>query len=159
MRRLTLTLLAAAVLLPSAARSAGGHGTIGCVACHGLKKVEGTSSFCLKCHAAKDQGGRDILPITKHASHPFDLASVNPRVARVPAELVRADGSFGCLSCHDPHPSNPNYRYLRIAVGRTPTLSELCSVCHPRKADAGRATPLFTSMDERAEPSAPADRK
>ncbi len=136
MRRLTLALLAAAVLLPSAARSAGGHGTIGCVACHGLKKVEGTSSFCLKCHAAKDQGGRDILPITKHASHPFDLASVNPRVARIPAELVRADGSFGCLSCHDPHPSNANHAYLRVDTGpKGDKMDAFCAVCHPRKSD------------------------
>ncbi len=136
MRRLTLVLLALAVVVPSRARPAGGHGKIGCVACHGLKKVEGTSNFCLKCHATKDQGGRDILPISQHASHPFDLKTVNPKVAKIPAALVREDGSFGCLSCHDPHPSNANPSYLRVDTGpKGEKMDAFCAVCHPRKSD------------------------
>ncbi len=136
MRRLAPTLLALALLAPSAARSAGGHGTIGCVGCHGLKKVQGTSSFCLQCHSEKEQGGRGILPVSKHTSHPFDIATVNPRVAKIPAELARPDGRFGCLSCHDPHPSNANHAYLRVATGaKGANMDVFCAVCHPRKSD------------------------
>ncbi len=109
---------------------------MGCVACHGLKKVQGSSSFCLQCHASKEQGGRDIRPVTKHTSHPFDLESVNPRVARIPAELARPDGRFGCLSCHDPHPSNASYAYLRVDTGaKGANMDVFCAVCHPRKSD------------------------
>ncbi len=136
MRRHLLPLVLLSLLAPLPARPAGGHGTIGCVACHGLKKVEGTSSFCLKCHATKEEGGRDILPISKHTSHPYDLATVNPRVARIPTELVRPDGRFACLSCHDPHPSNANYKYLRVATGaKGANIDAFCAVCHPAKSD------------------------
>ncbi len=138
MRRslLALVLLLLSLLVPSPARPAGGHGTIGCVACHGLKKVEGTSSFCLRCHSTREQGGRDILPITQHTSHPYDLATVNPRVARIPAELARPDGRFACLSCHDPHPSNANYKYLRVDTGaKGGNMDVFCAACHPSKSD------------------------
>jgi predicted CXXCH cytochrome family protein len=77
--------------------------------------------------------------------------TVNPRLAKVPPELLR-DGHFECVGCHDPHPSNPNFRYLRVsATGKAPSMSEFCSVCHPGKADPNRkAAPLFDSMDETA---------
>jgi predicted CXXCH cytochrome family protein len=134
-RRILLPLLVIGLFAPSAARPAGGHGTIGCVACHGLKKAEGTSSFCLKCHATKDQGGRDILPIDGHVSHPFGITSVNPRRAKVPAELLRQDGRFDCLSCHDPHPSNANFMYLRVDTGaKGREMERFCAVCHPAKS-------------------------
>jgi predicted CXXCH cytochrome family protein len=108
------------------------------------------SALCLACHAETSQGGQGLAPVSGHLGHPFSLAKVNPRLARVPDELLR-DGRFECVSCHDPHPSNPNYRYLRISTSKAPTLTELCSVCHPRKADPGAApTKLFSSMDERA---------
>ncbi|HEX9049980.1 MAG TPA: cytochrome c3 family protein [Anaeromyxobacter sp.] len=133
---LSVLVLVVALLAPAPARSAGGHGSIGCVACHGLKKVQGTSSFCLQCHSEKEKGGRGIRPISKHASHPFDLPTVNPRVARIPAELARPDGSFGCLSCHDPHPANSNYAYLRVGTGpKGGDMEPFCAVCHPRKSD------------------------
>jgi hypothetical protein len=116
------------------------------------------SALCLSCHADREDGGRGTAPISNHFHHPFSVAKPNPRLARVPPELLR-DGRFECVGCHDPHPSNPNYRYLRIAVKRTPTLSELCSVCHPRRSDlAERAPPLFDSSDERAERPAARDR-
>jgi predicted CXXCH cytochrome family protein len=86
--------------------------------------------------------------------HPFSVEQPNPRVAKVPPELLRA-GGFECLSCHDPHPSNPNYRYLRIAAKSAPAMSQLCIVCHTRKAAPNSAPPkLFDSMDERAERAA-----
>jgi hypothetical protein len=85
--------------------------------------------------------------------HPFSVASVNRRVAGVPEQLLRDNGRFECISCHDPHPSNPNASYLRVDVGgkRERILDRFCGVCHGSKADpsAANAT-LFTSMDEEA---------
>ncbi len=139
MRRLALPLLvlAFAVLAPSPARPAGGHQAVGCKGCHRLKNVEGTSTFCFQCHATKAQGGQDIKPISKHVSHPFAIASVNPRRAKVPAALLRPDGRFECTSCHDPHPSNANYAYLRVSTGaKGANMDAFCAVCHPAKSGA-----------------------
>jgi hypothetical protein len=168
-----IAVLVLAGVLPLGALAAGGHDAVGCAGCHSTHAVKGEAAFalgpntavidprtgkangslsalCLSCHADREDGGRGTLPVSSHFNHPFSVARPNPRLARVPPALLR-DGRFECVGCHDPHPSNPNYRYLRIAVTRTPTLAELCSVCHPRKSDAAGRPPLFDSMDERAE--------
>jgi hypothetical protein len=166
-------LVAALVALPGAALARGGHDAVGCTGCHSTHAAKGEdlfaiapntklldprtgkpngtrSALCLSCHATREEGGRGTAPVSGHFNHPFSVAATASRVARVPPELLR-DGRLECVGCHDPHPSNPNYRYLRIAVSRTPTLSELCSVCHPQKTDpASRPRALFSSMDERA---------
>jgi predicted CXXCH cytochrome family protein len=163
----------AALSAASSAFAAGGHQSLGCVGCHSMHKARGDrlaavppnlkmpeartgkphgaiTAGCLGCHADIADGGKGILPVSDHVLHPFSLGNPNPRVAKVPGELLRG-GRFECVSCHDPHPSNPNYRYLRIAAKSAPTMSQLCSVCHSRKADLKSAPPkLFDSMDERA---------
>jgi hypothetical protein len=109
------------------------------------------TAFCLGCHAEIEDGGKGILPVSEHMLHPFSIEKPNPRVARVAEELLR-DGRFECVSCHDPHPSNPNYRYLRVTVSSSrEAMSRMCSLCHTRKADPSYVPPkLFDSMDERA---------
>jgi hypothetical protein len=173
-----VALVVLAVILPFRSLAVGGHDAVGCLGCHSAHAAQGAvlaalspnetlldartgkangslSAMCLSCHAEPEEGGRGIAPVSQHFNHPFSLAEVNPKVARVPSELLR-EGRFECVGCHDPHPSNPNYRYLRIAVTRSPVLSELCVVCHPRKADAAaRPARLFSSMDERAPAPAP----
>ena len=168
------SILVIALALPCAALAAGGHDALGCTGCHSMHAARGAilfalpenrkavdartdrplgtlSALCLACHADAEQGGRGVAPVSRHLGHPFSLAEVNPRLAKVPPELLRA-GRFECVGCHDPHPSNPNYRYLRIAVTRSPTLDQMCGVCHPRKADPGAGgASLFSSMDERLE--------
>jgi hypothetical protein len=162
-----------AALVPFAARAAGGHDSIGCNGCHSLHSAKGddifavapntkylnprtkqpyggTTALCLACHQDPDKGGQGFLPVSQHLSHPFGLASVNPKVAKVPPELLK-DGRFECMGCHDPHPSNPNYKYLRVDVGaKAQNLDKFCGVCHPSKSDGGaQAVAFFDSMDER----------
>jgi len=142
-------------LLPLAARAAGAHDAVGCSGCHPRKAVKGafavppntkvldpktnqpypgTTALCLACHEEKDRGGQGYAPVSRHTSHPFGLASVNPRIANVPPDMLR-DGRFECMSCHDPHPSNPNYKYLRVDVGpKGENLDRFCAACHPSKA-------------------------
>lgn len=168
-----LALLVLAVATPALAVARGGHDGIGCAGCHSMHAARGEdlfalppntklldprtdrpnltkSALCLSCHADVSDGGRGLAPASRHFNHPFSVEKPNPRLAQVPPALLR-DGRFECIGCHDPHPSNPNYRYLRIPVTRSPTLVELCEVCHPRTAPAGaRAASLFTSMDEEA---------
>jgi hypothetical protein len=179
--------LALAVLAPAAALASGGHDGVGCTGCHAIHTAKGEIIFavpanakytnpktgqaftgptalCLGCHQDSDKGGQGYAPISQHVSHPFGVKSVNPKVAKVPGELLSADGSFGCLGCHDPHPSNPYFKYLRVDTGaKGGGMDKFCAACHPNKADqavASQKAPLFTSMDETGNRVlAPADAK
>jgi predicted CXXCH cytochrome family protein len=160
-----------AALLASPALAAGGHQQLGCVGCHAMHASRGSllaalppneklpeartgkphgllTALCLSCHADVVDGGKGIRPISGHLIHPFSIEKPNPRVARVPDALLRG-GRFECVSCHDPHPSNPNYRYLRIPASSGKAVSGLCVICHTRKADPSQVpSRLFSSMDE-----------
>jgi predicted CXXCH cytochrome family protein len=171
-RRFALVALASA--LPLAAYAAGGHDSVGCNGCHAIHTAKGniifavgpnkqtlnpktkqpytgTTALCLGCHADSKEGGQGYAPISGHMSHPYGLASVDAKVAKVPSELLREGGRFECLGCHDPHPSNPYYKYLRVDTSKGAKMDAFCVVCHPIKADAAAANEkvvLFTSMDE-----------
>ncbi len=176
-RRLALAALAFA---PAAAFAMGGHDAVGCGGCHSLHAAKGeiiyavpvntkylnpktkqpytgTTALCLACHQDSDKGGQGFAPISQHISHPFGIDKVNPKIAKVPAELLR-DGRFECIGCHDPHPSNPNYKYLRVDTNGGKNVDKFCAVCHAMKADsdAAGATHFFTSMDETANRTAAA---
>ncbi len=155
-RKLAVALV---TLAPAAAFAAGGHDAVGCGGCHSLHSAKGeiifavqpntkylnpktkqpyggTTGLCLACHQDSDKGGQGFAPVSQHSSHPFSTATVNPKVAKVPAVLLRENGRFECISCHDPHPSNPNYKYLRTDVGKKgEKIDHFCGLCHPRKAD------------------------
>jgi nitrate reductase cytochrome c-type subunit len=171
--RLLATLAAAVLsLVPAVALAAGGHDAVGCSGCHSLhaskgeiifavapnktylnpktkQPYTGTTALCLACHQDTDKGGQGFAPISQHMSHPFGLASVNPKVAKVPPELLR-DGRFECIGCHDPHPSNPYYKYLRLDTQGGKNIDRFCAACHAMKADSSAVekAQFFSSMDE-----------
>lgn len=140
-------------LLPVAALGAGGHDMVGCNGCHRQAKPNtkylnpktmqpytGATALCFACHQDEEHGGQGYAPISQHVSHPFDVAQVNPKVARVPDEFLR-EGRFGCTSCHEPHPANHNYKYLRVDIGKDGRdMERFCSMCHASKADAAAAS-------------------
>lgn len=139
--------------MPAAALAAGSHQLVGCAGCHRIPRntryldpatgqpYRGAAGMCLACHQDESNGGKGQAPISRHASHPFELARVDPRVARVPGELLREGGRFDCLGCHDPHPSNRNFGYLRVDVGpKGERIDRLCAMCHPAKADPSART-------------------
>jgi predicted CXXCH cytochrome family protein len=171
-----LALVIAVLGAPAAALAAGGHEGVGCIGCHGLRRGDsaagqfalksnakylnpktnqpytGATAFCLACHQEEKNGGQGFLPISRHGSHPFGLAAVNPKVAKVPPQLMK-NGGFECTSCHDPHPSNPNYKYLRANVGKKgEKMDQFCGVCHASKGDARTqiSAEFFSSSDETA---------
>jgi predicted CXXCH cytochrome family protein len=175
MSRASRLLLVLALAAPLSAFAAGGHDSVGCVGCHSIHTAKGdiifavapnksgvnpktkqafsgTTALCLGCHEESGKGGQGYAPIHANMSHPYGLANVDPKIAKVPGELLRDGGRFECLGCHDPHPSNPNFKYLRVDTGaKGQSMDGFCAVCHPIKADAStiatRAA-LFTSMDE-----------
>jgi predicted CXXCH cytochrome family protein len=175
--RILVAAVACCAAVPTAL-AFGGHEKLGCAGCHAIHAGRGAAlaavapvqridpltgalhgpltAMCLACHADAKDGGRGIAPVSQHMQHPFSRERPDPRIARVPPELLRGE-RFECVSCHDPHPSNPNYRYLRLAARGSPSVSELCSICHARKAGASDPPRLYSSMDEREPlPSAPA---
>jgi predicted CXXCH cytochrome family protein len=165
-------LVAAASLLPLSTFAAGGHDSVGCVGCHSIHTAKGdiifavqpnkqsvnpktkqpytgTTALCLSCHEDASKGGQGYAPVSGHMSHPYGLAQVNEKVAKVPGELLREGGRFECLGCHDPHPSNPYYKYLRVDTDKGSKMDAFCAICHPVKAEPGVAEKaFFTSMDE-----------
>lgn len=93
--------------------------------------VKGTDGFCLGCHN-KNIG---IMPVELTKTHPV---GISPRKAKVPSSSLTAAGTLACMSCHDPHPSNPNYKYLVVDTGGGKGMGKFCSYCHPAQASAGR---------------------
>jgi predicted CXXCH cytochrome family protein len=177
MKRGLVGLFAAILIafLPGAGFAAGAHDGLTCTGCHALHTAKdsslifaveankkdvssktkqpysGITALCLGCHESPEKGGQGIKPIDGHMSHPYGISSINPKIARVPSELLR-DGKFECISCHDPHPSNANYKYLRIDTANGSKMDVFCAACHPMKADpksAAAKSRLFSSMDER----------
>ena len=166
--------LAIAAALPLSAFAAGGPDAVGCTGCHSIHAAKGaiifavsankqvvnpktkqpytgTTALCLGCHEESSKGGQGYAPVSATHSHPFGLTQVDPKIAKVPSELLREGGRFECLGCHDPHPSNPYYKYLRVDTAKGSKIDAFCVICHPIKADAATVSEkavLFTSMDE-----------
>jgi predicted CXXCH cytochrome family protein len=141
------------LLLPLAAGAAGAHDKLQCAGCHAKKEImtgnktyldpatgqpfSGSTAVCLACHQTADAGGQGAYVVNRHDSHPFGLAAWNPKKAKIPGELL-VNGRMECLSCHDPHPSNTNYKYLRMDCGEDGRDTEaFCGQCHPRKTGIG----------------------
>lgn len=176
-RKIIITASAATLIIfsYSLAFAAGNHEGLACTGCHDIHAAKGpiifaveankvakspkskqtfsgVTALCLGCHAAPENGGMGIKPISQHTTHPFG-DKPEPKIARVPRSLLR-DGKMDCVSCHDPHPSNPNYRYLRTDTKGGAEMQFFCAICHPAKADsktaktATQSSKVFTSMDE-----------
>lgn len=89
-------------------------------------KADGIEALCLGCHN-KDQG---IMPIHLSTTHPTGII---PSYVNVPDKLLR-DGKFSCVSCHNPHPSNNNYKYLVVDTEKGAKIGRFCAVCHTEQA-------------------------
>ncbi|MDE2182640.1 MAG: cytochrome C [Alphaproteobacteria bacterium] len=161
-----------ALMLPTSALAYGPHDGLSCEGCHAPHAAKGdfifavgpntkdvnartgqpeagTTALCLGCHQDSANGGLGVKPIASHVSHPYGLNVVNSHVANVPSGLLE-NGNFGCMACHDPHPSNPNYKYLRVDTSGGKDMARFCTSCHEMKAaaDESQGTKFFTSMDE-----------
>ncbi len=166
---------------------AGRHEGLNCTGCHGIhdakgqiifavepntkainprtkKPYTGVTALCLGCHETPENGGMGIIPVSAKHSHPYGIAP-NPKVAVVPKQFLR-DGKLECVGCHDPHPSNPNYKYLRVDTQGGAEMQKFCAICHPAKADVKLSKiKVFDSMDERqflkqqSAPATPASKK
>ena len=114
------------------------------------KKVQGVNALCLGCHNVQKFGGAGVKPIYLHMTHPVGIKP-NPKIAKVPKKLLR-DNVLQCVSCHDPHPSNPNWKYLRVSTAKGSKVGAFCMTCHPAKVDNNyykvKSIKIFSSMNE-----------
>lgn len=137
------------LLLPAGLWAFGPHDN-DCVECHGVHTAKGralisvqpyesqnpstgasvkdVSALCLGCHSP--QGG--ILEVDLMKSHPI---GITPKRAKVQAEYLSIEGALTCTSCHDPHPSNSNYKYLRGKIAGSKEMGAFCALCHPEKRE------------------------
>ncbi len=153
MNRAAIAALAAVLItLPAAALGAGAHDN-NCVDCHSIHDVKapfafavapnttekypesgqvvrGTDALCLGCHNAAE----GIMPVLLTKSHPVGS---KPKKAFVPQEVLGKNGELTCTSCHDPHPSNKNYKYLRVGTQDGKKLGAFCAYCHEAMVDKG----------------------
>ncbi|MGA1868211.1 MAG: hypothetical protein ACMUJM_06655 [bacterium] len=141
---------------PPSAEAGNGHEE--CSPCHSVHNAQGSLLFprqlntqtinpytgeslgkrdalCMSCHAPKPEGeGIRALDLTR--KHYF---GGNPKIVKLPPEAVRGRNErghvFTCLSCHDPHPANKNYCYLRtdkdLKISEKAGVKNFCLWCHP----------------------------
>ena len=81
---------------------------------------------------------------------------MKPSKVKVPADLLRPNGSLGCMSCHDPHPSNPNYKYLQGKIAKSSEMGKFCALCHAEKVDMAKASAAAAPAPAKAPVAAPA---
>ena len=143
--------------LTSSLLAGGAHEAVACLGCHSAhyavdhkifavknekmknprtkKRLEGLVAVnCLGCHELEEFGGAGIRPIHLHTTHPIGIVP-NKNIADVPDNLLK-DGKLDCISCHDPHTSNPNFMYLRVNTGKNgENIQYFCVMCHSAKGD------------------------
>lgn len=91
-------------------------------------KISDIEALCLGCHNESE----GIMPIHLSTTHP---TGVVPSYVNVPDRLLR-DGKFSCISCHNPHPANTNYKYLVVDTQKGAKMGVFCAVCHSEQADS-----------------------
>jgi hypothetical protein len=89
--------------------------------------LEPVDAMCLGCHNEKT----GIMPVNLRTTHPVGIKPVH---AKVPENLLSA-GLLTCGSCHNPHPSNTNYKYLIVDTKGGKSMGVFCAVCHPNQSD------------------------
>ena len=154
----------------------GPHDDITCLACHSAhfavddkifavknkkminprngKSLEGlVARNCLGCHELQQFGGAGIRPVHLHTTHPIGIKP-NPKIADVPDNLLK-NGKLDCISCHEPHPSNQNFMYLRVKTNQGSSIQNFCVTCHSVKGDMSamgikdaKSIKVFSAMDQ-----------
>jgi len=114
-----------------------------------------TAKNCLGCHQLSEYGGAGVRPVHMHTTHPIGMVP-NPKIASVPKGMLK-DGRLDCVSCHEAHPANKNFMYLRVDTGvEGENIQKLCAACHDAKVDYESAginhvsdIKIFSAMDQR----------
>jgi len=156
MRRSVFVLAGAIVLALPMMAAAGPHDD--CTLCHGVHTGQGPviltetpntttinpkngkplgriGSLCMACHAAEPDGA-GYRPVDLAHTHPVDFIP-DPKKVQLPAESKGFPGEeekLTCNGCHNQHPANTNYMYLRWDSDNGQNLPKFCAHCHPKQS-------------------------
>lgn len=152
------TLIFLWVLLTLPANTNAGEGHEECSLCHGVHTSKGLrlfpkefntktinpntskhlgkiDSLCMACHASKPQG-EGIRALDLSRKHYFGGKIYVMKIPDSAKGFKGGEDLFTCLACHDPHPSNENYCYLRtqkdVKISKRKYLEKFCLWCHPK---------------------------
>lgn len=92
-------------------------------------KLKRMSSLCLACHA-EEPDGAGFMPIDLKMSHPVGIKAKKVKLPEASKGFKGEEENITCMGCHDPHPRNKNYKYLRWKVKGTYYLNTMCQQCH-----------------------------
>ncbi|MBI5788413.1 MAG: hypothetical protein HZA78_06130 [Candidatus Schekmanbacteria bacterium] len=155
MKKFLLGVGIVALLIPTLV-SAGPHDD--CTLCHGVHSGQGPviltetpntttinprtgqplkriGSLCLACHAAEPDGA-GYRPIDLNHTHPVGFTP-DPKKVVLPPESKGFPGEeedVVCTSCHNQHPANTFYMYLRWDSDGGQNLPKFCVHCHPKQS-------------------------
>ncbi len=99
------------------------------------KPMKRIGSLCLACHAPEPDGA-GYRPVDLNHTHPVGFTP-DPNKVKLPTESKGFPGEeedVVCTSCHDQHPSNTNYMYLRWPSDSGEDLPMFCAKCHPKQS-------------------------
>ena len=71
--------------------------------------------------------------IDLHETHPVGVESEKVTLPKEARGFKGQENQLTCLGCHDHHPSNPNYMYLRWPTDKGKDIPRFCAHCHPDK--------------------------
>jgi len=154
----SFTLILLLFLLAWPANTKAGKGHEECSLCHGVHTSKGLrifpkefntktinpntsehlgkiDSLCMACHASKPNGeGIRALDLTR--KHYFGGKLYVMKLPDAAKDFKGGEDRFTCLACHDPHPSNKNYCYLRtkkgLKISKSKDIKKFCLWCHPK---------------------------
>jgi len=72
--------------------------------------------------------------IDLHESHPVGIVVDKVILPKESRGFKGQENQLTCLGCHDHHPSNPNYMYLRWPTDKGKNIPKFCAHCHPEMA-------------------------
>lgn len=103
------------------------------------KPLKRIGQLCLACHAAEPDGA-GYRPVDLNHTHPVGFTP-DPNKVVLPPEAKGFAGEeedLTCNGCHDQHPSNTNYMYLRWPSDGGENLPKFCAHCHPKQSSSQR---------------------
>lgn len=104
------------------------------------KSMKRIGSLCLACHAAEPDG-TGYLVVELSQTHPVGISPKKAKLPDMSKGFPGEENDITCLSCHDQHPRNNNFKYLRWSVKGTYYLNTMCQECHPEKGNADGTGP------------------
>jgi predicted CXXCH cytochrome family protein len=82
-----------------------------------------------------------FMIIDLHESHPVGIVSEKVVLPEESRGFKWQENQLTCVGCHDHHPSNPNYKYLRWPTNKGQDMNSFCAHCHTDKIKPEGAEP------------------